>query len=232
LRAVNSSTTVLFLALGWINACTPTVWACEPFELTLAPSDHNPTSQLSKNPSLQQPIDIQHLNYRALIQAIFHSTNQARANRKRNPVQYHDKLAQTACLHAQYMAGQGELSHINSQNPKLRTPTDRLRANGFVSSFVSENLAEAQAIQYITGQPYYTRIENSQTIVSHIPNGPPIERHTYLSFTQTLFAEWMKSRGHRRNILSKEIRYTGAACVYAGARQDIDVLYCVQLFAN
>jgi len=227
-----TSTAVLFLALGWINVCTSTLWACESFELNFELSDQNPTSLFLNNPSLQQPIDIQHLDYRVLTQAIFHMANRERAHRKETALKYHSKLAQVACSHARHMATRGKLSHINSQNPKLRTPTDRLRANSFVSSFISENLAEAPAIQYVTGRPYYTRTESSQTIVSHTPNGPPIERHTYLSFTQTLFDRWMKSRGHRRNILSNEADFTGAACHYAGARQDIDVLYCVHLFAN
>ncbi len=208
------------------------MWACEPFKLPSDISGNNAAPQFFQEPASQQAIDIEYLDYRLLTQAIFYLTNQARLDRKKSTVSYHPQLAHAACLHARDMVKNDDLGHINRKDSTSRTPRDRLRAMGIDPHFVSENIAEMSIIQYAPGKAFYTRTENSQTVVSHTADGPPIEAHTYLSFAEALLDRWMSSRGHRRNILSKEVTYTGAACHYAGTRQDIDVLYCVQLFAS
>ncbi len=218
--------------LVWAFSCVHVARACEPYGLPPDLSIHQATLRFLENPSVQQPIDVKRLDYGVITQTLFHVTNQVRAKRKRNPVKYHAKLAQAACLHAQDMAIRGKLGHINSQNITFRTPYDRVSAIGFVANSVSENIAEMPVIQYKSGKTFYTRTENTHTIVSYTPNGPPIERHTYLGFAQSLLDQWMDSRGHRHNILSDKAEFTGTACHYAGAKPDIDVLYCVQLFAN
>jgi uncharacterized protein YkwD len=96
--------------------------------------------------------------------------------------------------------------------------------------FCAENVATAFGVQYQSGQKFYTRMENGSTVISSEPRGKAVPPHTYVTFAEALIASWMKSPGHRKNILNPEGRYFGASCLPEKKSEGIPIFYCVQVF--
>ncbi len=67
-------------------------------------------------------------------------TNEYRRMMGRHALAIHEKLMRSAHGHSEWMSLTGKFSHTNDENPKLRTPGDRMRAQGY-SSGAGENIA-------------------------------------------------------------------------------------------
>ena len=96
--------------------------------------------------------------------------------------------------------------------------------------YISENIATHFNLRYKAGTAFYRLPEQKGGGFSYTPNGPPIAHHTYRSFAVSLLDQWMASKGHRGNILSKHPSLFGAGCVIHLSSSGMDKLYCVQLF--
>ena len=68
-------------------------------------------------------------------------TNQYRLMMGRHAVQMHDALIRSSREHCRWMSRSGKFSHINDEDPKLRTPTDRIKAQGYETGGSGENIA-------------------------------------------------------------------------------------------
>lgn len=147
---------------------------------------------------------------------IYDLINQSRTAAKLRPLQLDDRLTRIARAHSEDMASRGFFDHVN---PNGDDPTARGRRAGFEcrkvidSSSYREGLAENLA--------EIPRLRRVRLIGA---------RNTYDWNTPGDIAAqavdgWMKSQGHRRNILEKI--YTQSGLGIAVSREDV---YVTQLF--
>jgi uncharacterized protein YkwD len=108
--------------------------------------------------------------------------------------------------------------------------SDRAKLAGLRPRVLAENVASTFGRRYKSGQPFYSREQNGRKIYSAEPNGPPIPMHTYSSFAEALVDSWMKSPGHRKNILHSEVEYLGCACDLPRNPNAMETFYCTQVF--
>ena len=75
-------------------------------------------------------------------------------------------------------------------------------------------------------------IKRGRRQFSYRSDGEPIPPHTYRTFAAQLLDQWMKSPGHRANILADQPTLLGAACVPSKSKLGMDQFHCVQVFAR
>lgn len=103
--------------------------------------------------------------------------NQYRAKNRKSKLEQSECLNKAAQNHADYLVGKNELSHFQSKK-ETKTPTDRVNLLECTNKIVLENVA------------YFE--------FSTLPNAK--------ESSNQLMELWIKSKGHRNNILSA---YTG-----------------------
>ena len=177
----------------------------------------------------QQPVDPDAVNYDLLDAAVFHETNRRR-EQQRLPLLKHDENARAAArMQSRDMAKGAFVDHENP-DPKKKTMTERAKLAGLRPRVLAENVASSFGRRYKSGQPFYSREENGRKIYSSEPDSPPIPMHTYLSFAEALLDSWMKSPGHRKNILHGDVEYLGCACALPRNPNAMETFYCTQIF--
>ena len=72
-----------------------------------------------------------------------HITNMYRLMMGRGAVAINDKLCKAANKHGAWMSRTGKFSHTNDEDPKLRSPSDRIAAEGYTAGGSGENIAIA-----------------------------------------------------------------------------------------
>lgn len=181
-------------------------------------------------PEAQKTIQLSALDRRLLAAAIHHATNQERAKNQLPPLQYEPAAAEAARLQADVMAKEKFLGHENDFDPALKTPLNRVRKVGLKPRFIAENVALDFARQYRSGDTFYTRSVDGETVFSAVPDGPPLPMHTYASFAATLLDGWMHSPDHRANILSDKPQRLGCSGAPSRDSTGLEVFYCTQVF--
>lgn len=220
-KIIISMLVMLWAAFGNVLACEVSAAS----NITLRAASAEAFADLK---AAQRPIDLE--DDSLLTEAIFHETNKRRERQGLGAIEYLSDLNALACMHARAMIKKEFFGHINPYEQGQRTPQDRAQRIGLKPSFIAENIIQVPAIRYHSGEPVYIRQEAGKTLFSRKPKGPPIERHTYLSFAESVLDRWMKSPGHRKNILAKEPRFLGAACENKVNDIGMNEFYCVQLF--
>lgn len=183
-----------------------------------------------KTEAAQQEVNPENVQTNLISAAVLHATN---AQRKQNglPVLKHSGGAQkAAAMQARIMRERGSISHVNPEEPKLRTLEDRVKAAGLDYQFIAENVATAFGLEYESGKPFFTRTKEGKEVYSYRPGGEPIPRHTYASFAEALVRNWMESPGHRKNILQEAAAYMGASCLPAKDEKGMSQFFCAQVF--
>jgi|GEM_PF-536623 len=186
--------------------------------------------QFAARPEAQKAIQLSAVDRNLLAAAILHATNQQRAKHRLPSLQHNPVASEAARLQADVMATRKFLGHENNFDPALKTPLDRVRKVGLKPRFMAENVALEFARQYRSGDSFYTRTVNGETVFSTTPDGPPMAMHNYVSFATALLDGWMHSPDHRANILSDKPRQLGCAGAPARNEEGMEVLYCVQVF--
>lgn len=182
---------------------------------------------------VEKAIDFQNIDYGLLSSAIFHATNRQRQKHGKSPLGYLPRLYEASSMHARDMAGHEYVAHINPREQELRTPQKRVREAGLTDiRFMAENVASHFGIRYEPGRTVVPLDKDGGAEYSYQQGGEPIAAHTYRSFAESLVDSWMGSPGHRKNMLSEEPRYLGAACSMGEADKGPVKFYCVQLFLD
>lgn len=188
-------------------------------------------SEFFEKGAVEEKIDPQDINYHLLSAAIFHETNQKRKEDGKEQLSHLPRLDEASRIHARDMAENQYVAHINPREQDLRSPLERVREVGLNEiRFVAENVASHFGSQYESGRTLYTIEKEGDTEYSYQPEGEPIENHTYRSFTESLVDAWMKSPGHRKNILSEKPEFLGTGCFLGDGDTGLMKFYCVQLF--
>jgi len=191
--------------------------------------NHSP-AEFRKLEAAQQAIDPKNLLEPLLSAAIFHETNARRLEQKLPALSFHEKVRAASVLHAQEMAKHSTLSHETPWKTPGSTAYERLVAQGLQPRFSAENIAFNFVLQYEAEKPFYTRQENGRTVFSYEPDGPPLPPHTYVSFAEAIVTQWMKSPGHRKNIVAPEAEFLGVGCALSRDPQGFDTIYADQDF--
>jgi len=225
---------IIFISVLSLSAC-----AYQPATQPVSPAPVTPqkSSQLSKLPAKTTVLKgagkrlyARRMDQKLLSAAIFQETNVRRQQTGRSVLRHDARLDRAALLHAERMVKYRFFDHINPRQANLRTPKERVLSAGFNPRYVSENIATHFDIRYKEGTPVYKVPKQKGGGYSYTPEGPPIAHHTYRSFAVSLLDQWMASKGHRRNILSKYPTRFGAGCAVQPESSGMDKLYCVQLF--
>lgn len=160
--------------------------------LTVAPVETVPVDwyagqsaeTFSKLPPAQRKLDREALDFPLLAAAIFHATNAARGAQRLRPLIYLSALQEAALEHSTDMATRGFFSHQNPHDPAKATASLRLEAKGITNMAMGENISSLVA-----------------------------EEHTYWTYARAVVTQWMKSPGHRANILGANYTHLGCgAC--------------------
>jgi uncharacterized protein YkwD len=201
-------------------------------ELTTGDSSYFQVSpaEFSQKPEANESLGPETLDADLLAASIFHETNLRRQRHQLAPLEFLPEAREAAGMQSRLMAEENEVRHENPGQEGMETLTGRLQLAGLKPSFAAENVASAFMLQYKSGEPFFRRRENGELILSRQPDGPPIPPHTYLSFAEALLDQWMKSPGHRKNVLQEKARFLGTAAVPQRDETGMWLFYCTQVF--
>jgi uncharacterized protein YkwD len=183
-----------------------------------------------KLPAAQQKIRPGQFDRARLDAAVFHETNRRRQQHGLPALAFDARAREAAQMQSRAMAKHGFVGHDNRFDPELKTTMDRAGRAGLKPRFLAENVASAFARQYEGGEEFYVRVEGGQRIFSARPGGPQILMRSYIEFAEALVDGWMKSAGHRKNILHEASRFLGCACAASPEPTDMEKFYCTQVF--
>lgn len=179
---------------------------------------------------LQNVIDFGSINYDLLNAAVFFRTNEIRVSHGKTALDFHPALEAAAQLHADDMIKGDFFAHENPRRKDRKEPADRFRLSGIENPMPAENIANSFAIKYKANTAVYV-IDQKEALYTYELNGKAIERHTYLSFAESVVEQWMNSAGHRANILRDTAKELGCACVfYRDKVAEMPKFMCVQNF--
>jgi uncharacterized protein YkwD len=190
-----------------------------------------PPEKFRQLPEVNAQIDFANYDRRLMAAAIFHETNRVRVLMGREKFQYLPKLDEAADL----QAGTGamlasDISHHNPFSP-LATIKDRVHAVGLDFQLVAENIALTMALDGDqTGTGVGVREVGQQSEFFDPRTGRRLEPLTYAAFAKVVVEQWMKSPGHRANILNRELRCLGCSARWHKDYFGVDQLYSVQVF--
>jgi uncharacterized protein YkwD len=145
----------------------------------------------------QRAIDPRAIDYELLSAALFYATNAERIKHGHPPFAHSRALRNCAFEHSRDMAAGNFFSHENPRNSAMRTPWQRMAAHGITGGYRAENIAMW-----------------------------PLHSSSYQSCAAAIVNQWMKSRGHRANILSRKCTLLGCGAHVNKKRQ----LLCTQNF--
>lgn len=134
-----------------------------------------------------------------------------RAKKKLNSLNNNEYLYKAALLHADWMNEKGKLSHVQNKS-KTKTPQKRVAFVGGDDSFVGENIA-------------YTLFNIEMTN----KKGKLYINQSYDEIANDLVQMWRYSKGHYKNIITKD--YTTSGIALAVDFQE-NKIYAVQVFGG
>ncbi|WP_181363771.1 CAP domain-containing protein [Aliiroseovarius pelagivivens] len=135
-------------------------------------------------------------------------------------------LRKQASKHSAWMARSGKLSH-KATNGSSRNLTGRLKSSGLRFKTGAENIG-VMRLYNLDGRRFLIR--SSGKCVFTTPAGEPIGRHSYRSLAKLAVREWMESPGHRKNILRRNLRHTGAGGGIRPNSQHCGAVFLTQIF--
>jgi uncharacterized protein YkwD len=180
-----------------------------------------------------QILDFDNLDYPLLNAAIFYESNRMRIQNGVKSFIHSRALEEAAFLHAKDMAELNFFSHHNPYDGEKRTPFQRMALFGIDGGHRAENIAEMFGIQYEPGTQIM-QPEKGAKVFRTYRTGTVIQNHTYISFSEALLRGWMKSPGHRANIMKENLKYLGCGAFHYEDASffDIDQFKAVQNFAS
>lgn len=184
--------------------------------------------QPPRKPNLESRIDPGHFDAALLASAIFSETNRVRRQHRLSTCAASERADAAATLQASLGAARHTLSHENP-NRGLDTVLDRAIAAGLAPVSVAENLAVESAFDVRGATRFTVRRPLLAGAGETVPPGPP---HTYESLAQSVVNRWLRSPGHRANLLDP--RWTLLGCAAAAARgiSGTALVYCAQVFVE
>ena len=190
-------------------------------------TDNHNKSELSILTGARQFLNPNHLNFNLLEQTLIYFTNKARRHYRLKPFSKENKLQNAARLHSLEMASLNYFSHESpvSKNRKL---SDRLKNTGLSLSntIMGENIGFDYFLK-IANVPHYKKYYKGKWVYIHHKTGEPIGYQTYQEFASQMVIKWMKSPGHRKNILNRKFDRIGIG-IAVGIINEFHAIYVTQ----
>jgi uncharacterized protein YkwD len=130
----------------------------------------------------------------------------ARCQKGRKALLVAPKLTKAAAGHATWMARAAKLNHQGARGFNAR-----MRSTGVKFKTAAENIAAFDRYQFPKGQ---FKVRNMAACKFAAQSGAAIDAHSYASLAKAVVAGWMKSTGHRKNLLNRRIKLSGGGVAF------------------
>lgn len=157
----------------------------------------------------------------ALCGLILQLTNTERARHGLPPVTHHPAAAAAASQHSRDMAARSYFDHKSKGLLRRSSPAQRMASHGYSPRTSAENIA---MLPIFNSQLVQTSSNRTRTVTAMDPNG-------YQRLAQYAMQEWMKSPGHRKNILNGQLTTLGVGAA-VGYRGHAPYVYLTQDFGG
>ena len=129
--------------------------------------------------------------------AIFFATNEIREKKRRSVFLFDPVLQKAARGHSESMAHYNFFDHTNRKEKKFKTAYNRIEqaGGGFVG--MAENIARVNVYQLGKKGTYF--VKDGKKVDA---KGVPLQTKSYKQLAKHVVDKWMKSTGHRKNILA------------------------------
>ncbi len=182
-------------------------------------------------PAVQERVDFDDFDSDLMAAAIFHATNRTRAQLGLTPFAHLPALDRAATQKASIGILQGKLTHENPL-PLTATPADRVRAVGVDYRMVAENIAQQSLLDLPPGVTEVgVRQRGGRNEFYRVDTKQPVALKSYADFAEAVVLAWMKSPGHRANLVNPE--FTSLGCAARPIRSPVarhEQVYAVQVF--
>ena len=194
----------------------------------LLPAEAQARCSVQRVAGEEKSISYKKLNQAVLDAAILAQVNFYRCKHGLPKLTPASGLRKQASKHSMWMARSGKLSHKASSGTS-RSPKGRLKSSGLKYKTGAENIG-VMRLYNVDNRRFLIR--SSGKCVFTTPSGEPIGRHSYRSLAQLAVREWMESPGHRRNILRRNLRHTGAGGGIRPNSQHCGAVFLTQIFSG
>ncbi|WP_424941112.1 CAP domain-containing protein [Aliiroseovarius sp. S253] len=192
----------------------------------LSPAEAQAKCGVQRVAGAEKTISYKKLNQSLLDAAILAEVNFYRCKHGLSKLTPASGLRKQASKHSLWMARSGKLSH-KATSGSSRTLSSRLKSSGQKFKTGAENIG-VMRLYNIDGRRFLIR--SSGKCVFTTPAGKPIGRHSYRSLAQLAVREWMESPGHRKNILRRNLRHTGAGGGIRPNSRHCGAVFLTQIF--
>ncbi|MCX7718455.1 MAG: CAP domain-containing protein [Candidatus Sumerlaeaceae bacterium] len=156
------------------------------------------------------------VDVRRLAEAVHEQTNVERMRSRLQPLDRSPALASAAELHSRDMAERGYFSHTTKGWVRGKSFSERLRAAGVSGRRLAENIALLPV----------------RMAMLDAPDGESLRvEPDYEGMAREVVQMWMKSAGHRRNILDGHLDSLGVGC-WLGEKSGVSYVYVTQDFGD
>ena len=176
-----------------------------------------------------QQIPTKGVNQDLFNQAILDEVNYYRCKAGLAPVEPRVGLIKVAGIHANWMAKKKSLTHRSTIRGQSSVQ-ERVLSTGIPASMGSENIGYLPRYQFDVTRKIYVR--NKKRCEFTTTAGKRITPHTYATLATEIVKLWMKSPGHRKNLLDQRAAMVGAAVGYDPRGAQCGQFYMAQNFAG
>ncbi len=180
-------------------------------------------------PGAREIIDpTKRINQKLFTRAILSEVNYERCKAGLGPLSAENALVRIAEGHSKWMAKARNVSH-KSTIAGRRSFKARIKSTGIKIRTGAENIGMVHRFQV---DHVRFRIRNAQACHFETYSGKRIPPHSYESLARTVVGYWMDSRGHRANILNRNMRKMGTAAAFDRSAEYCGAYYITQDFAG
>lgn len=163
-------------------------------------------------------------------EALVATVNFERCTAGKQPLHTQAPLRKAAVIHSRNMAKTNTFNHV-SRAGNARTLKDRARLANLHWRWIAENIALIPRYRFGHKTPFHVIDRAACRFVT--PNsGAEIPAHSYASLAHTVTTNWMASKAHRDNILSRYADRMGAAAEFDPSGAPCGQFYITQVFAD
>ncbi len=127
------------------------------------------------------------------------------------------QVSKSAAKHSARMARAKKLSHQGFK--------PRMRATGIKFKTAAENVAAFDRYQFPVGN---FQVRNAAACIFATQSGAAIPAHTYASLARTVVAGWMRSSGHKKNLLNRRMKMSGGGVGFDASAPNCGRFYITQ----
>lgn len=160
------------------------------------------------------------INQKLFSEALTLEAAYVRCKNGRGPLANQNKLTIVAASHSSWMARRHKLDHKGARGFK-----SRMRSTGISVKTAAENIAAYSRFAFPKG-PF--QVKNAAACKFITQSGAPISSHSYASLARMVVAGWMKSPGHRKNLMNRRIKLAGGGIGFDAKAANCGRFYITQ----